>query len=106
MRRFLETEYANIDAIVFVLSSAELVEYRNLAPLYFPRSLNEQLDAIDKLPVNTGTHNAPSPTRRFGAAAKKKKKMPAAQETQLASQSLRSARSESRAPRPVRTAPC
>jgi len=55
-RRFLEKFGAGLDQVIFCVNSdVDLVLYRELLPQYFPRSKQEEFDAISKLPADTGT---------------------------------------------------
>lgn len=45
-----------LDQVIFCINSdVDLVLYRELLPQYFPRSKQEELDVISKLPADTGT---------------------------------------------------
>lgn len=59
VRRFLEHYGDGIDVTVFVTeSAADHSTYQRLLPLYFPRSVEEQVAAESKLPAYTGASAA------------------------------------------------
>ncbi|CAA0833059.1 appr-1-p processing enzyme family protein [Striga hermonthica] len=58
VRRFLEKQKDNIDAVVFCTTTTSDTEiYKRLLPLYFPRDKLEEEIAISKLPADVGDEN-------------------------------------------------
>ncbi|KAL3644584.1 hypothetical protein CASFOL_009764 [Castilleja foliolosa] len=58
VRRFLEKQKDNIDAVVFCTITASDTEiYKRLLPLYFPRDKLEEEMALSKLPADVGDEN-------------------------------------------------
>lgn len=54
VRRFLETHGETFDFVVFAVSDLEEGVYRNLLPLYFPRSTQEEIGCLSRLPADIG----------------------------------------------------
>lgn len=54
VRRFLEKFGSDFEAIVFVCGDENYNAYNSLLPLYFPRSPQEEEDAIHRLPKDIG----------------------------------------------------
>ncbi|KAM4796477.1 ganglioside-induced differentiation-associated protein 2 isoform 2-T2 [Rhinophrynus dorsalis] len=54
VRRFLEVHGSALDRVVFAITEQEQATYRRLLPLYFPRSLEEELFSLPNLPPDIG----------------------------------------------------
>lgn len=54
VRRFLEKYPDSLDALLFVCTSDTVEIYRQLMPLYFPRSIKEEEEAVSLLPQDIG----------------------------------------------------
>ncbi|XP_053312884.1 ganglioside-induced differentiation-associated protein 2 [Spea bombifrons] len=54
VRRFLETHGADLERVVFAVTEQEEATYLQLLPLYFPRSLGEELRSLPLLPPDIG----------------------------------------------------
>jgi hypothetical protein len=54
VRRFLDKHSSQIDTLVFAVENSEVGIYELLLPLYFPRSLQEELHAARHLPSCVG----------------------------------------------------
>uniref|UniRef100_A0A8C5MMF4 Ganglioside induced differentiation associated protein 2 n=1 Tax=Leptobrachium leishanense TaxID=445787 RepID=A0A8C5MMF4_9ANUR len=57
VRRFLEAHGAALEKVVFAVAELEESTYRHLLPLYFPRSLGEELRSLTFLPPDIGNEN-------------------------------------------------
>lgn len=56
VRRFLE-KFSDIELVVFVVENADEAIYKNVMPLYFPRSKEEEDYVLNKLPDDIGNEN-------------------------------------------------
>lgn len=54
VRRFLEAHGSALDKVVFAVTEQEEATYLHLLPLYFPRSLEEELSSLPLLPPDIG----------------------------------------------------
>lgn len=54
VRRFLEQYPSSLETVVFVVDNLDLGIYEILLPLYFPRSRQEEQNALWQLPTNCG----------------------------------------------------
>ncbi|KAJ7404520.1 Ganglioside-induced differentiation-associated protein 2 [Willisornis vidua] len=54
VRRFLEIHGETLEKVVFAVSELEEATYQKLLPLYFPRSLEEELQSLPYLPADIG----------------------------------------------------
>uniref|UniRef100_A0A669QRT7 Ganglioside induced differentiation associated protein 2 n=1 Tax=Phasianus colchicus TaxID=9054 RepID=A0A669QRT7_PHACC len=54
VRRFLEVHGETLEKVVFAVSELEEATYQKLMPLYFPRSLEEEIQSLPYLPADIG----------------------------------------------------
>ncbi|XP_074665528.1 ganglioside-induced differentiation-associated protein 2 isoform X3 [Strix aluco] len=54
VRRFLEIHGETLEKVVFAVSELEEATYQKLLPLYFPRSLEEEIQSLPYLPADIG----------------------------------------------------
>ncbi|XP_063244031.1 protein GDAP2 homolog [Bacillus rossius redtenbacheri] len=54
VRRFLEKHGSSLETVVFAIGNADIGIYEVLLPLYFPRSPQEEQNALWQLPANVG----------------------------------------------------
>ncbi|XP_035750459.1 ganglioside-induced differentiation-associated protein 2 isoform X2 [Egretta garzetta] len=54
VRRFLEIHGETLEKVVFAVSEVEEATYQKLLPLYFPRSLEEEIQSLPYLPADIG----------------------------------------------------
>ncbi|XP_009327492.1 PREDICTED: ganglioside-induced differentiation-associated protein 2 isoform X2 [Pygoscelis adeliae] len=54
VRRFLEIHGETLEKVVFAVSEHEEATYQKLLPLYFPRSLEEEIQSLPYLPADIG----------------------------------------------------
>lgn len=57
VRRFLEKYVDDVDSVIFVCNEDTVDAYMKILPLYFPRSSQEEVDAIKLLPEDIGNEN-------------------------------------------------
>ncbi|XP_046996346.1 protein GDAP2 homolog [Schistocerca americana] len=54
VRRFLEKHHSSLETVIFAVENTDLGIYEVLLPLYFPRSLQEEENALWQLPSDVG----------------------------------------------------